>query len=104
MKQLSPRTLTILVALALALAVGLIDIFFGISVMRSAILFIAVFTGAAFLMYYVVDVYLRNRVKLVYNTIHQFKLSKGLKESLGDKVADDPLSEMETQVESWVTD
>lgn len=104
MRQLSPRTLTILVSLTLALAVGLIDLFFGISVMRSVILFFTVFSGAALLMYYVVDVYLRNRVKLVYKTIHQFKLSKGLKESIGDRVADDPLSEMETQVETWVTD
>jgi two-component system phosphate regulon sensor histidine kinase PhoR len=53
-------------------------------------------------MYYVVDIYLRNRIKLVYKIIHQFKLSKSLKESIGDTLGDDPLAEMERQVNDYV--
>lgn len=48
-----------------------------------------------------VDIYLRNRIKLVYKIIHQFKLSKSQKESLGETMADDPLKEMELQVKDW---
>ena len=104
MNKLSPRTLTIIVSLLLAAFIGTADLFFGASITHFAVIFTSVFVASSLLMYYVVDIYLRNRVKLVYKTIHQFKLSKGLKESLGDKVGDDPLSEMESQVENWVTD
>jgi len=67
-------------------------------------IFVVIAVSASFLLYYVVDVYLRNRIKLVYKIIHQFKLNKNLKESIGESVSDDPLSEMETQVKDWVTD
>jgi two-component system phosphate regulon sensor histidine kinase PhoR len=56
------------------------------------------------MMYYVIDVYLRDRIKLVYKVIHQFKLNRNLRDSIGESFADDPLSEMESQVKDWVTD
>jgi two-component system phosphate regulon sensor histidine kinase PhoR len=100
----SPRTLTILFSVLLATLVSLIDLYFEASLLHFIAIFILVSASASFLLYYVVDVYLRNRIKLVYKIIHQFKLSKNLKESIGENVSDDPLSEMETQVKDWVTD
>ena len=100
----SPRTLTILFSILLATFVSLIDLYFDASFVHFVSIFVLVTGAASFLLYYVVDVYLRNRIKLVYKIIHQFKLSKNLKESIGDTVSDDPLSEMETQVKDWVTD
>jgi two-component system phosphate regulon sensor histidine kinase PhoR len=55
-------------------------------------------------MYYVIDIYLRSRIKLVYKVIHQFKLNRTLKDSIGESFGDDPLSEMESQVKDWVSD
>ncbi|HWB64181.1 MAG TPA: ATP-binding protein [Chitinophagales bacterium] len=104
MDKLSTRTLTILTSLFLALLVGVIDLYFEATFRHFAFVFVFVFFSASFLMYYVIDIYLRNRVKLVYKIIHQFKLSKSLKESIGDISTDDPLSEMESQVKVWVTD
>lgn len=102
MDKLSTRTLTIVISLALAAVVSSIDIYFEASIKHFVIIFILVFVLSAFLMYYVVDIYLRNRIKLVYKIIHQFKLSKSLKESIGDTLGDDPLAEMERQVKDYV--
>ena len=104
MDKYSPRTLTILFSLMLATFVSLIDLYFENSLLHFVSIFVLVSVSASVLLYYVVDVYLRNRIKLVYKIIHQFKLSKNLKESIGDSVGDDPLTEMETQVKDWVTD
>ena len=88
----------------LALVVSLFDLYFEASALHFIAIFLLVSVSASMLLYYVVDVYLRNRIKLVYKIIHQFKLSKNLKDSIGDTVSDDPLTEMETQVKDWVTD
>ena len=102
MNDLSTRTLTILISLVLAAVISSIDIYFEASLKHFVVIFILVFVLSAFLMYYVVDIYLRNRIKLVYKIIHQFKLSKSLKESIGDTLGDDPLAEMERQVKDYV--
>lgn len=102
MDNLSTRTLTILISLVLAAVISSIDIYFEASLKHFVVIFILVFVLSAFLMYYVVDIYLRNRIKLVYKIIHQFKLSKSLKESIGDTLGDDPLAEMERQVKDYV--
>ena len=102
MDKLSTRNLTILISLALATIVSGIDIYFEASWQHFAVIFSLVFVLSSLLMYYVVDIYLRNRIKLVYKIIHQFKLSKSLKESIGDTLGDDPLAEMETQVKDYV--
>ncbi|MBP6730717.1 MAG: sensor histidine kinase [Chitinophagales bacterium] len=102
MDKLSTRSLTILISLALAAATATIDILFGAGWQHIAVIFATVFIMASLLIYYVVDIYLRNRIKLVYKIIHQFKLSKSLKESIGDTLGDDPLTEMETQVKDYV--
>lgn len=102
MDKLSTRNLTILISLALATVVSGIDIYFNASWQHFVVIFLLVFVLSSLLMYYVVDIYLRNRIKLVYKIIHQFKLSKSLKESIGDTLGDDPLSEMETQVKDYV--
>lgn len=102
MDNLSTRTLTILISLVLAAVISSIDIYFEASLKHFIVIFILVFVLSAFLMYYVVDIYLRNRIKLVYKIIHQFKLSKSLKESIGDTLGDDPLAEMERQVKDYV--
>jgi two-component system phosphate regulon sensor histidine kinase PhoR len=80
----------------------MVDIYFETSWKHFAVIFTTIFVLASFLIYYVVDIYLRNRIKLVYKIIHQFKLSKSLKESIGDTLGDDPLTEMETQVKDYV--
>ena len=102
MNKLSTRNLTILISLLLATAVSGIDIYFEASWQHFAVIFSLVFILSSLLIYYVVDIYLRNRIKLVYKIIHQFKLSKSLKESIGDTLGDDPLTEMETQVKDYV--
>lgn len=104
MDKLSTRTLTLLTSLALAAVVGVTGLFFNTAWQQFLIVFVVAFLVSFILTNYLVDIYLRHRIKLVYKVIHQFKLNKNLKESIGDIMGDDPLSEMETQVKDWVTD
>src|SRR4051812_290685 len=104
MNNISIRTLTILISLLLALIISTLDLWFEASWQHFLAIFLIVLVSSSILLYYVVDIYLRNRIRLVYKVIHQYKLSKSLKESIGDNLGDDPLTEMESQVESWVAD
>lgn len=104
MKKISTLTLTLLTSLLLALIVSLGGLFFSTSILQFAVIFLLTFAASAILTNYLVDIYLRERVKLVYRVIHQFKLNKNLKESIGDILGDDPLSVMETEVKNWVID
>ena len=104
MDKLSTRTLTILTSLALAMVVAVTGLFFSTAWLQFTIVFVVAFIVSFILTNYLVDIYLRHRIKLVYKVIHQFKLNKNLKESIGDIMGDDPLTEMETQVKDWVTD
>jgi two-component system, OmpR family, phosphate regulon sensor histidine kinase PhoR len=104
MNNISVRTLTILISLLLALLVATLGLWFEASWQHFVVVFLFVLIASSFLLYYVVDIYLRNRIRLVYKVIHQYKLSKSLKESIGDNLGEDPLKEMEAQVENWVTD
>lgn len=99
--NLSPRVLTLLISFIMAIIVSVSGLYFQPDWRQMAVLFIVTFMTSSFLTYYVVDIYLRNRIKLVYKIIHQFKLSKSQKESLGETMADDPLKEMELQVKDW---
>ncbi|MFN8324031.1 MAG: ATP-binding protein [Chitinophagales bacterium] len=103
MDRLSTGNITLIISLLLATVISVVDIYFIQSWLHFVILFSISFFLSYLLIYYVVDIYLRKRVKLVYKIIHQFKLSKSLKESIGDTFGDDPLREMETQVQDWVT-
>ncbi len=100
--KLSTGTLTILVSLAITGISSLSLYYFDRNVLHALVTALIVFVVSTSLIYYVVNVYLRNRIKLVYKVIHQFKLSKSLKESIGNTLGDDPLSEMETQVEDYI--
>jgi two-component system phosphate regulon sensor histidine kinase PhoR len=85
----------------MAIIVSVSGLYFQPDWRQMAVVFTVTFMTSSFLTYYVVDIYLRNRIKLVYKIIHQFKLSKSQKESLGETMADDPLKEMELQVKDW---
>ena len=104
MNKLSPRTLIVLISLLLASFISTIDLYFQLSWQHFVTIFLISFISSSLLLYYAVEVYLRNRIKLVYKIIHRFKLSKSLKESIGESTSDDPLREMETQVQDWVAD
>ena len=104
MDKLPTRTLTFLTSLSLAAVVAVTGLFFNTSWQQFVVVLIVAFTVSSILTNYLVDIYLRHRVNLVYKIIHQFKLNKNLKDSIGDIMGDDPLTEMETQVKDWVTD
>ena len=69
--KLSPRTLIVLVSLLLASFISTVDLFFEISWQHFVSIFLLTFFSSSLLLYYAVEVYLRNRIKLVYKIIHQ---------------------------------
>lgn len=101
MDKLSPRLLTIFISLILAGVVAVADLYSSTSLIQTAVLFGVTFTTSTFLLYYAIDVYLRKRIHLVYKVIHQFKLSKSRSDSLSNLQAEDPLKEMEIEVQNW---
>ncbi|MCX6199434.1 MAG: ATP-binding protein [Bacteroidetes bacterium] len=101
MDKLSPRALNILIAMLLSTIVSIASLYFYASLTSFATIWLVTFFSASLLVYYAVDIYLRNRIHLVYKVIHQFKLNRSQKDSLGSMQADDPLKEMEIEVADW---
>lgn len=101
MDKLSPRALTLLISLLLSTIVSIADLYFYPSLGSFVTIWLVTFVSSSLLVYYAVDVYLRNRIHLVYKVIHQFKLNRSQKDSLGSMQADDALKEMEMEVADW---
>ncbi len=101
MDKLSPRALTIVIAMLLATIVSISGLYFHASLISFVSNWLVTFVSASLLVHYAVDIYLRNRIHLVYKVIHQFKLNRSQKDSLGSMQADDPLKEMEMEVADW---
>lgn len=48
-----------------------------------------------------IETYIARRISLVYKLISNLKISKGLKEALGNSISDDPLTQIEEEVSQW---
>lgn len=75
-KNFSPKELSALSALAIAIPVGLVVYLLQCNSMIALILFIIFFIGSYFLIRFVFESFINRKIKLIYKFIHQTKASK----------------------------
>ncbi|MEY4876246.1 MAG: hypothetical protein RL708_1395 [Bacteroidota bacterium] len=104
MKNLKPRTVSFLASLILAFALGIINFYFDKTWLTALIITFTAFVCSYFIYLYLVEQFIYRRIKLIYKSIHSLKLGKDLKDALGEKISDDPLGDVEKEVENWGID
>jgi two-component system phosphate regulon sensor histidine kinase PhoR len=102
----TPRNLALFLALWLSLMLGLIvflvELVFRceVTVMQPIVALLVSFVISYFLLLITIERFIYRKIKLVYKTIHQFKLKKGTKPKSID-VSSDILNEVNKDVEAW---
>jgi two-component system phosphate regulon sensor histidine kinase PhoR len=96
-----PRNISLLVSFL----VSIVTFFFGLILIDSwklsAYISLAVFASSFFLYLTAIESYIARRISLVYKLISNLKIDRGLKEALGHKVGDDPITGIEKEVSDW---
>lgn len=100
-KNLLPKTIALYVSLILALMVSLIDFAFHPILPHFLLLFLIVFVFGYFLFFYALEVFIYRKIKLIYKSIHNLKLGKDIKDSMGENIGADALKEVEIEVQNW---
>ncbi len=100
-KNLKPRSIALVVAAALAVIVSLLDLIFYSTLLHFFVLFAIVFLVGYFLTYYALEVFIYRKIKLIYKRIHNLKLGRDEKDTLGENVNEDTIDEVESEVEKW---
>lgn len=88
-------------ALAVAIALGVVNFYFGRNITDLIITFIISLIICYVVFYYLIERYVYSKIKLIYKLIHNLKLGKDLKDALSDYVSSDPLGDVETEVKEW---
>jgi two-component system phosphate regulon sensor histidine kinase PhoR len=101
MKNLKPRTVSLFASLILTLLVSVISFYIHPSITSTLVISAILFSASYFIYLYLIEQFIYRRIKLIYKSIHSLKLGKDLKDALGEKISDDPLSEVELEVENW---
>src|SRR5688572_20060935 len=100
-KNLQPKVIALYVSLVLALLVGVLDFIFFQNLIRLIASFLSVFVFGYLLFYYTLEIFIYRKIKLVYKNIHNLKLGKETKESLGEGISNNPLTDVENEVADW---
>ncbi|MCB9190984.1 MAG: sensor histidine kinase [Flavobacteriales bacterium] len=95
-------TTALVVAAVLTVVLSLLDHFLldGFNSIRALVTFITTFAGSYFMVRYVVNEFIYEKIRLIYKTIHNLKTTKsGLKQRM--KADTDILNSVNTEVVSW---
>jgi two-component system phosphate regulon sensor histidine kinase PhoR len=101
MKNLKPRTVSLFASLTLAIVLGVLIFLVDKKIELALIITVAVFLSSYFIYLYLIEQFIYRRIKLIYKSIHSLKLGKDLKDALGERISDDPLGDVEREVDSW---
>jgi len=93
--------LVLIAALAVGIAIGLVNFYFQQSWYDLAISFGASFAISYLVFYYLLQKYIYSKIVLIYKLIHNLKLGKDLKDALGEYVSSDPINDVEHEVKEW---
>lgn len=100
-KNLRPKTISLYAALIISALVSLINLIFSSTILHTIVIALAILGLAYFLINYVIETFIYRKIKLIYKSIHNLKLSKDIKESLGETISNDPFGEVQSEVEKW---
>jgi two-component system phosphate regulon sensor histidine kinase PhoR len=95
------RTLVFFNALAVGLALSVLNYYFQQSWMALMVTFLVSFVISFVVFYVLFEKYIYSKIKLIYKLIHNLKLGKDLKDALGEKMSDDPINDVEMEVREW---
>jgi two-component system phosphate regulon sensor histidine kinase PhoR len=87
-------------ALAVALALSIINFYFQGIIIDSVITFFVSLFTSYLVFYYLIERFVYSKIKLIYN----LKLGKDLKDALGEYVSADPINDVEHEVKEWARD
>ncbi|WP_158828863.1 sensor histidine kinase [Mucilaginibacter lacusdianchii] len=88
-------------ALAVALALSIVNFYFRHSWYDSSITFAISFVTSYIVFYYLIEKYVYSKIKLIYKLIHNLKLGRDLRDALGESVSTDPIQDVEQEVKAW---
>lgn len=95
------RVLVFLNALAVSLALSIINYYFQQKLIDMAITFGISLLVSYVVFYYLIERFVYSKIKLIYKLIHNLKLGKDLKDALGEYVSPDPINDVEHEVKEW---
>ncbi len=101
MKNFKPRNVTLIASLILALLMGIVSLYFNRTWLPAISIAAIAFVSAYFIFLYIIEQFIYRRIKLIYKSIHSLKLGKEFKDALGERVSDDPLGDVEKEVNEW---
>ncbi|RZK75385.1 MAG: sensor histidine kinase [Pedobacter sp.] len=93
--------LVLIAALAVGIAIGLVNFYFQQSWYDLLISFGVSFAISYVVFYYLLQKYIYSKIVLIYKLIHNLKLGKDLKDALGEYVSSDPINDVEQEVKEW---
>ena len=95
------RVLVFFNALAVALALAIVNYYFQQKLVDMALTFGVALIVSYVVFYYLIERFVYSRIKLIYKLIHNLKLGKDLKDALGEYVSPDPINDVEHEVKEW---
>ncbi|HUH33711.1 MAG TPA: HAMP domain-containing sensor histidine kinase, partial [Daejeonella sp.] len=95
------RVLVFLNALAVALALAIVNYYFSQKLTDMALTFGVALIVSYVVFYYLIERFVYSKIKLIYKLIHNLKLGKDLKDALGEYVSPDPINDVEHEVKEW---
>lgn len=98
---MKPGTIALLLSFLLAVLVSAMQFYFSRNITQAGLFFAITFVTAYSIYSYVVDKFVYNKIKVIYKMVNNMKLGRDLKDALGEYVSDDPVKDVEEQVQQW---
>lgn len=106
LKNLSPKTIalysSLLVGAASTILLLVSDIISIHSLLKWIVVYLFIAVTSYFIFWGLLERFIYRKIKLIYKTIHNLKLDRFAKDSLGQRIRnEDPLEEVQVEVEEW---
>src|SRR5690606_11322789 len=95
------RSLIILNAFLVAIALSSVNYYFQQSVFYLIITFTISLVVSFIVFYFLMERYVYNKIKIIYRLIHHLKLGSDSKDSLVDQASADPIADVQKEVQEW---
>lgn len=95
------RILVLINAIAVAVALSVVNYYFQHSWYYVGITFSVSLVTSFIVFYYLIERYVHSKIKLIYKLIHNLKLGRDLRDALGDHLGADPINDVEKEVKEW---
>lgn len=103
MKNLKPTTVTLFLSLIIALSSTSVTYLFAATWLHAAVSFSVTFGVSYLLIYNSLQIFIYRKIKLIYKSIHNLKLGRDDGKVFGDHLSDNPVEDVEKEVEDWAT-